>query len=109
MVFLYYQPRILLTKIKRRSRTIPFGYKLSEDTDFIESIDSELEALQEAKNYLKTCSYREVAQWLHRKTGRYLSHVGLKRRIIRDSTSKTEEENTEKSEGINQTDISKDT
>ena len=109
MVFLYYQPRILLTKIKRRARTIPFGYKLSEDTDFIESIDSELEALQEAKNYLKTCSYREVAQWLHRKTGRYLSHVGLKRRIIRDSTSKTKEENTEKSEGINQTDISKDT
>jgi hypothetical protein len=98
-----------LTKIKRRARTIPFGYKLSEDTDFIESIDSELEALQEAKNYLKTCSYREVAQWLHRKTGRYLSHVGLKRRIIRDRTSKTKEENTEKSEGINQTDISKDT
>ena len=109
MVFLYYQPRISLTKIKRKARTIPFGYKISEDTDFIESVDSELEALQEAKNYLKTCSYREVAQWLHRKTGRYLSHVGLKRRIIRDRTSKTEEENTEKSEGINQTDISKDT
>ena len=65
--------------IKRKARTIPFGYKLSENTDFIEPIESELQALQEAKNYLKTCSYREVAQWLHRKTGRYLSHVGLKR------------------------------
>ena len=91
-----------MTKIKRRARTIPFGYKISEDADFIESVDSELEALQEAKNYLKTCSYREVAQWLHRKTGRYLSHVGLKRRVIRDTTSKTQTESTEQSEGISQ-------
>jgi hypothetical protein len=102
MVFLYYQPRINLTKIKRKARTIPFGYKISDDTDFIESVDSELQALQEAKNYLKTCSYREVAQWLHRKTGRYLSHVGLKRRVIRDKTSETQTESTEQGERISQ-------
>ena len=109
MAFSYYPQRISLTKIKRKARTIPFGYKLSEDTDFIESVDSELEALQEAKNYLKTCSYREVAQWLHRKTGRYLSHVGLKRRVIRDTASEAKKESTEQSEGISQSHSSTDT
>ena len=62
MVFLYYQPRINLTKIKRKARTIPFGYKISDDTDFIESVDSELEALQEAKNYLATHSAKAATK-----------------------------------------------
>ena len=39
--------------IKRKARTIPFGYKLAEDTDYIEPIESELEALEEAKNFFK--------------------------------------------------------
>ena len=108
MAFSYYPQRISLTKIKRKARTIPFGYKLSEDTDFIEPVDSELQALQEAKNYLKTCSYREVAQWLHRKTGRYLSHVGLKRRVIRDKTSEAQTESSEQSERVNQSHSSTD-
>ena len=42
--------------IKRKARTIPFGYKLAEDTDYLVPIESELEALEQAKNYLKTCS-----------------------------------------------------
>ena len=88
--------------LKRKARTIPFGYKLSENIDYIEPIESELEALQKAKEYLKTCSYREVAQWLHRKTGRYLSHVGLKRQVIRDKTSETQTESTEQGERISQ-------
>ena len=100
MVFSYYQPRISLTKIKRKARTIPFGYKISDDTDFIESVDSELEALQEAKNYLKTCSYREVAQWLHRKTGRYISHVGLRKRINSSTATKAEEESQDESQKV---------
>ena len=91
-----------MEKIKRKARTIPFGYKLAEDTQYIEPIELELQALEEAKNFLKTCSYREVAQWLHRKTGRYLSHVGLKRRVIRDKTSETQTESTEQSERISQ-------
>ena len=109
MAFSYYPQRISLTKIKRKARTIPFGYTLSEDTDFIEPVGSELEALQEAKNYLKTCSYREVAQWLHRKTGRYLSHVGLKRRVIRDKTSEAQTESSEQGERVNQSHSSTDT
>ena len=33
------------------------------------------------REYLKTCSLRETARWLHRKTGRYISHVGLRKRL----------------------------
>ena len=86
--------------IKRKARTIPFGYKLSEDTDYIEPIESELQALEKAKEYLKTCSLREVAIWLTRKTGRYISYVGLNKRVKRDSTSKTKEDSQEKSQTI---------
>ena len=90
----------MLEKIKRRARTIPFGYKLSEDTDYIEPIESELKALEEAKNYLKTCSLREVAIWLTRKTGRYISYVGLNKRVKRDTTSKAQDNSQEKSQTI---------
>ena len=58
---------VIVNKIKRKARTIPFGYKLAEDTDYIEPIESELEALEKAKEYLKTCSLREVAIWLTKK------------------------------------------
>ena len=62
-------------KIKKRSRVIPFGFKQSDSKEHIEPISFELEALGQAKKYLETCSYREVSEWLHRKTGRFISHV----------------------------------
>ena len=34
--------------IKRKARTIPFGYKLAEDTKYLEPIPEELEALEQA-------------------------------------------------------------
>ena len=86
--------------IKRKARTIPFGYKLAEDTDYLVPIESELEALEQAKNYLKTCSLREVAIWRTRKTGRYISYVGLNKRVKRDTTSKAKEDSQEKSQTI---------
>ena len=97
---------LLQSKIKRKARTIPFGYKLAEDEggyslpDYLDPIESELQALEEAKNYLKTCSYREVAIWLTKKTGRYISYVGLRKRIKRDSTAKAKEENQNQSQAI---------
>tara|TARA_Y100000310_G_scaffold73661_1_gene69775 strand:- start:8 stop:334 length:327 start_codon:yes stop_codon:yes gene_type:complete len=97
---------VIIKRIKRKARTIPFGYKIDETGDYLIPIDSELQALEQAKIYLKTCSYREVAKWLYKKTGRYLSHVGLKRRVIRDSTSEAKENSTEKGKGISQTDSS---
>jgi hypothetical protein len=80
-------------KIKKRGKTTPFGYKDSNDAGYIEPVREELDALRQAKEYLKTCSLRETANWLHRKTGRYISHVGLRKRI--NSTSETEEATTE--------------
>jgi uncharacterized protein YjaG (DUF416 family) len=47
----------------------------------LEPIRDELEALEVAKKHLLQYSYREVAQWLTRQTGRSLSHTGLKKRI----------------------------
>ena len=86
--------------IKRKARTIPFGYKLAEDPDYIEPIQSELDALDEAKKFLKTCSYREVAIWLTRKTGRYISYVGLRKRVARDTASKAKEKGQDQSQAV---------
>ena len=63
---------------KRVSRTIPLGYKVNEEDDkLLEPIQEELEAIEQAKQYIKSCSYREVAGWMQRKTGRYISAPGL--------------------------------
>jgi len=61
---------------------VPFGYEVNKDNDrLLEPIPEELEALQLAKRHLLQYSYREVAQWLSRQTGRSISHMGLKKRI----------------------------
>ena len=94
------------TKIKKRARTIPFGFKQSQDPEYLEPIKEELDALRQAKEYSKTCSLRETASWLHRKTGRYISHVGLRKRLARNSTTETEENSTTESQEVSQTDSS---
>ena len=94
------------TKIKKRARTIPFGFRQSQDPNYLEPIKEELDALRQAREYSKTCSLRETAQWLHRKTGRYISHVGLKKRLARNSTTETEENSTTESQEVSQTDTS---
>ena len=93
-------------KIKKRARTIPFGFKQSNDPNYLEPVKEELDALNQAKDYLKNCSLRETASWLHRKTGRYISHVGLKKRLARNSTSETKEDNSKESQEVNTTDSS---
>jgi len=68
--------------IPRISRTIPFGYELDkDDPDILQPVENELDMLEEAKRYLKQYSFREVANWLSRNTGRSISHVGLKKRL----------------------------
>ena len=70
---------------KRVARTIPFGYKVNEqDNKLLDPIPEELEAIEQAKNYIKSCSYREVAGWMQRKTGRYISAPGLMKVLKRD-------------------------
>lgn len=80
---------------KRKTSTIPFGYEVDpDDPDLLKPIPSELDALEKAKDYLKVVkgvptrsSWRDVAQWLHAKTGRYISHQGLKKRILNETYS----------------------
>ena len=68
--------------IPRIARTIPFGYEIDkDDPDILQPVENELDMLEEAKKYLKQYSYREVANWLSRNTGRSISHVGLKKRL----------------------------
>lgn len=106
MEFLYYLQKMEPIKIKKRGKTTPFGYKDSNDAGYIEPVREELDALRQAKEYLKTCSLRETANWLHRKTGRYISHVGLKKRLARNTTSETQEDNSKESQEVNTTDSS---
>ena len=93
-------------KIKKKARTIPFGFKQSQDPNYLEPVREELDALRQAKEYSKTCSLRETATWLHRKTGRYISHVGLRKRLARNSTTETEENNSTESQEVSNTDSS---
>jgi hypothetical protein len=68
--------------IPRVARTIPFGYELDpNDNGILLPIDHELDMLEQAKKYIKQYSYREVANWLTKNTGRSISHVGLKKRL----------------------------
>ena len=93
-------------KIKKRAKTVPFGFKESSTPGYLEPIREELDALNQAKDYLKNCSLRETASWLSRKTGRYISHVGLKKRIERSGTSEAQESNSKESQEVNTTDSS---
>ena len=65
--------------IPRIARTIPYGYKEDpEDNDMLLPVPRELRALEKAKSHLKQYSYREVANWLSKQTGRSISHMGLR-------------------------------
>jgi hypothetical protein len=75
--------------IPRIARTIPFGYKEDpDDSQLLLPIPLELRALEKAKQHLQQYSYREVANWLTKQTGRSISHVGLKKRIDSEQRNK---------------------
>ena len=93
-------------KIKKRARIVPFGFKQSQDPNYLEPVKEEVDALNQAREYSKTCSLRETASWLHRKTGRYISHVGLRKRLARNSTTETKEDSSTESQEVSQTDSS---
>ena len=67
---------------RKLSSTIPFGYKVSDkDSAFLEEVPEQLEALEDIKELLrmKALSLREGSIWLEHRTGRSLSHAGLKK------------------------------
>ena len=76
-------------QIPRIARTIPFGYKQNEeDPEILDPIELELEAIELARKHIKQYSYREVANWLTTKTGRQISHVGLRKRLANEQQRK---------------------
>ena len=75
--------------IPKLGRTVPFGYKLSEEEDgWLTPIPSELEALEKAKKYLKQYSLTKVAAWLSTATGRYIGPSSLEARIKNEQSQK---------------------
>jgi hypothetical protein len=69
--------------IVRTSRQIPFGYSVDpEDKWVLLPISDELDLLEQAKQHLKQYSYRAVADWLSEKSGRPITHSGLRQRVI---------------------------
>ena len=77
------------SQIPRIARTVPFGYKVNEtDNELLDPISYELEALELARKYVNQSSYRQVAQWLTKKTGRDISHVGLRKRLMNERQRK---------------------
>ena len=76
-------------QIPRIARTVPFGYKQSEeDPDILDPIPVELDLLEKARKYTNQYSYRQVANWLSTNSGRYISHVGLRKRLANERQRK---------------------
>ena len=76
-------------QIPRIARIIPFGYKVNEtDKELLDPIPYELEALELARKYIKQYSLRQVANWLTTKTGRDISHIGLRKRLLHERQRK---------------------
>ena len=76
-------------QIPRIARTVPFGYKQNEeDPDILDPIPTELDLLEKARQYVNQYSYREVANWLSTNSGRYISHVGLRKRLANERQRK---------------------
>ena len=70
------------TPIPRIARTIPFGYEINkDDSNILDPIPLELDLIEKARKYVNQYSYREVANWITKNSGRYISHVGLRKRL----------------------------
>jgi len=68
--------------IARCTQKVPFGYREHPDNfHLFEPVVKELEALELAKNHLKQYSYKAVAGWLTKETGRSITPDGLRKRI----------------------------
>jgi len=82
--------------IFRVSRRVPWGYRNDpEDPDILLPIPDELNLLEEAKLHVKQYSYRAVAEWLTEKSGRSISHAGLRHRVLIEKQRLQHERNVE--------------
>lgn len=75
--------------IIRVGRLVPFGYEQDKDNPHIlNPLPNELELLEKAKLYLNDYSLRQVSAWLSNESGRYISHVGLQKRVALENNRK---------------------
>jgi hypothetical protein len=75
--------------IPRIARTIPFGYiQDNNDPDILRPVSKELDLLEKARKHVNQYSYREVANWLTANTGRSISHIGLRKRLMNERRRK---------------------
>jgi hypothetical protein len=80
----------------RVGRHVPFGYKQDEEDEMLLlPIPEELELLEKAKLFLTEYSTRQVAQWLSKESGRYISHVGLNKRVRMEEKRRRSSSTTE--------------
>ena len=83
------QERNWHTIVRVNMRTVPYGYVIDPENEMLlQPIPLELEALELAKRHLKQYSYRDVARWLEKQTGRSISPMGLKKRVEVDRRRK---------------------
>ena len=77
------------SRSKTHSKKKKKGYeKNEEDPDILNPIPFELEAIEMARKYVKQYSFRQVANWVTQKTGREISHVGLRKRLMHEQQRK---------------------
>ena len=70
--------------IRRKTSTIPFGYKLADDVKgYLEPIQMEIESLQLVEQMIvgEEISLQMGSDWLEYKTGRSISPRGLQKHI----------------------------
>lgn len=68
--------------ILRPNAPVPFGYKLDEnEPGWYIPVPIELDALKMAKKYVNKYTYKEVAAWLSKQTGRNIDQFSLRKRI----------------------------
>ena len=75
--------------IKKKSKTIPFGYKLSSIEGYLEPIPKELNILNKYVQAVLRQEYtlRSAAEAITLETGRKLSHVGLSKHVKKNDLS----------------------
>jgi hypothetical protein len=68
--------------IRRKTYKVPWGYDPHPDDPEILIADEEaMDALEQARVYLRDSSFREVANWLTAVTERPITHAGLMVRL----------------------------
>ena len=87
--------------VRRRSYKVPFGWvKFAKNPNYMSPVPKELKALEIAIQYRDTGDYSwtELAAWLHKVTGRKISHMGFKyhyqKAKEKENATSTQETNT---------------